>query len=896
MFLLFRKLGVGAKIGLGYAMVTLVLIGAVGATIWQVRRTAEVTNRVIDLRAPTAQASLGMLNGMNHSLAALRGWIILGQDKFKDERAKAWSAEIEPAMAKMKEFAVNWTDQQNIERLKAIESKLEEFRTFQREIEEIAQTVENTPASKILLEQAAPRAKILAENITKMIDAEAQYDTTSVLEGTQSAAGAIQLTKVVAEQVSTDRAYYAKNVIGKLEAEDPDFKAGVDYHDTKGAIPPPATFVRETSEALGEDAGYRYDLLSKFNLNQDMGLRDEFENQAWASLSSDSKTPYAEFVSVGPGVEYRYAIADLASAQSCVSCHNNHQDSPKKDFELGDLMGILVVSTPVTQDPKVGEILLSLGFTGGTKKSVSEEDVRELLDDTLKRKALLGMMADTRGTLGLGLGAIRAYLLSGDESFRQQFDKLWAKNTRRFGDLTANVDLLIPEQREAYDKFAEARKLFDPLPPKMFEIRSGDEWNLANRWLGTRAAPAAFAVKEKLDAMIASQRQLMEIDMAEGKRLTALLMTIEWILLGVGIVLCTLLGIIITRSITRPFKDIFRGLKSFSRVELNETADTFNRIIEGMTESVGQVNAAAGQVSSASQQLAEGASEQASSLEETSSALEQMAAMTRTNAANSKEANDLAAQAHKAANEGEGTMTAINESSGQISKIIKVIEEIAFQTNLLALNAAVEAARAGEHGKGFAVVADEVRNLAQRAAGAAKEITSLIENSVDKSKEGVAAIKTIVEGVAKVAELLDGIARASDEQAQGVEQVNTAVSQMDKVTQQNASGAEESASAAEELSAQAEATKAMVDQLVTLVEGSDGRGGDSRTSTASAAPTAAAKKRTEHPPVKFGHRHKESPPEPVDLGVQDDQDDEGTAQADSSSSFMSMETAGSKEL
>jgi methyl-accepting chemotaxis protein len=294
--------------------------------------------------------------------------------------------------------------------------------------------------------------------------------------------------------------------------------------------------------------------------------------------------------------------------------------------------------------------------------------------------------------------------------------------------------------------------------------------------------------------------------------------------------------------------------------------------------------------------LAEGASEQASSLEETSSALEEMAAMTRTNAANSKEANDLAAQAHKAAGEGESTMTAINESSGQISKIIKVIEEIAFQTNLLALNAAVEAARAGEHGKGFAVVADEVRNLAQRAAGAAKEITSLIENSTDKSREGVTAIKTIVEGVAKVAELLNGIARASDEQAQGVDQVNTAVSQMDKVTQQNASGAEESASAAEELSAQAETTKAMVDQLVVLVEGSDGRGGGSRTSTASAAPTAATKKKTEHPPVKFGHPHKESQPELVGSGVSAGQDDDSKTPADSSSRFMPMENADLKEF
>ncbi|MCO6438296.1 MAG: cache domain-containing protein [Phycisphaerae bacterium] len=260
---------------------------------------------------------------------------------------------------------------------------------------------------------------------------------------------------------------------------------------------------------------------------------------------------------------------------------------------------------------------------------------------------------------------------------------------------------------------------------------------------------------------------------------------------------------------------------------------TLTRTVTALREGADQVNDAAGQVAGASQQLAEGASEQASSLEETSSALEEMAAMTRTNAASAREANELSAQARNAADEGDRTMgklnsamTSIDESSSQISKIIKVIEEIAFQTNLLALNAAVEAARAGEHGKGFAVVADEVRNLAQRAAQAARETTSLIEDSVGRVREGTQvanevtrSLGAITGDVAKVSELINGIATASDEQSRGVDQINTAVSQMDKVTQQNASGAEESASAAEELAAQAEAVRSMVNELATLVGG-----------------------------------------------------------------------------
>jgi methyl-accepting chemotaxis protein len=278
-----------------------------------------------------------------------------------------------------------------------------------------------------------------------------------------------------------------------------------------------------------------------------------------------------------------------------------------------------------------------------------------------------------------------------------------------------------------------------------------------------------------------------------------------------GTVLAIFCAIVIARRITGPLRKIITGL--------NEGAD--------------QVNDAAGQVAGASQSLAEGASEQASSLEETSSALEQMAAMSRTNAENGAQANTLSVQARDAAHGGDQTMarlqdamTAINDSAGQISKIIKVIEEIAFQTNLLALNAAVEAARAGEHGKGFAVVADEVRNLAQRAAEAARETTGLIENSVTKAKEGTdvarevgEALGAIVGDVGRVTELINGIANASQEQAQGVEQINSAVAQMDRVTQQNASNAEESASAAEQLNAQAATVKSVVGELASLVSG-----------------------------------------------------------------------------
>jgi len=272
-----------------------------------------------------------------------------------------------------------------------------------------------------------------------------------------------------------------------------------------------------------------------------------------------------------------------------------------------------------------------------------------------------------------------------------------------------------------------------------------------------------------------------------------------------------------TGDLSKRMEGDYQGLFGQLKDDTNATSERLSEIVSQIREATDAINTAAREIASGNSDLSSRTESQASSLEETASSMDELTSTVKQNADNARQANQLSKGASDVAVKGGEvvgqvvhTMGAIAESSKKIADIISVIDGIAFQTNILALNAAVEAARAGEQGRGFAVVAGEVRNLAQRSAAAAKEIKELIGNSVDKVSDGYRLVENagktmdeIVGAVKRVTDIMGEITAASQEQSQGIEQVNSAVAQMDEMTQQNAALVEEAAAAAESLQDQA---------------------------------------------------------------------------------------------